>query len=136
MMIYRSLVVGLLGAITLLLAEQGTLLERAARPARPAPVVAAPPPWRSPLPGVDDAGPTLIVHISKRGAGDDPRAALGLTSSERLLAIDDRPVATTIATAALRARWHAARPGSYFELALQGEPPDDVARRLLVLVMP
>ena len=125
MMIYRGLVVGLLGAIALLLAQQSSLLERSAR-VRVGAVdarAAAPPP----APENDE--PATIVHISRLGTGDDPSDALGLGWREPPIAIDERPIADRWREA-LRARWRDARPGTYFELTLGGE----VRRHMLVLV--
>jgi hypothetical protein len=126
MMIYRSVVVGLLAAIAMLLAEQGAIRERTAAPPPAGRVVAPPPTWADPR-GVGELGPTTIVHISGR-AGHDPRAALGIGARERVLAIDDVPVADD-GDVALLARWRHGGPGSYFELLVRG----DTVRRLLVL---
>ena len=96
MMIYRSLVVGLLGAVAMLLTEQGAVLQRVARRGERAAAAAAAAPAvgvvvdRGERDGGDEA-PT-VVHISRRGAGDDPLDVLGLGPAEIPMAIDDRPM--------------------------------------------
>ena len=133
MMIYRSLVVGLLGAVAMLLTEQGAVLERVARRGERAAAAA-----EAPAVGVvvergerdgGDAAPT-VVHISRRGAGDDPLDVLGLGPAEIPMAIDDRRIAGSWRDA-VRARWRQAPPGSYFELWIR---TPDAMRRMLVLV--
>ena len=126
MMIYRSLVVGLLAAIALLLAEQGAAAGRAAR-------LAAEPP-RAALrdhrdPSLGDAPHTIVV-VSHSGAGDDPLLVLGLGDDDRPIAIDDLPIEGPWPDAVL-ARWQHATPGTYFELWVSA--PSGM-RRVLVLV--
>ncbi len=133
MMMYRSLVVGLLGAVAMLLTEQGAVLERVARQGdRAAPAVEAPA-----VGAVADRGegaggdpPPTVVHISRRGAGDDPLDILGLGPDEIPMAIDDRRIAGSWRDA-VRARWRQASPGSYFELWIRTPA---TMRRMLVLV--
>ena len=119
MMIYRSLVVGLLAAVAMLLTEQGAQLERLARP--------APAGDRCAFAGDP---PPMIVHISARGAGADPLAVLGLGPTAVPLTIDDRPIRGAWPDA-IRARWRQTRPGGYFELWVW---TPDRTRRMLVLV--
>lgn len=79
MMLYRSLVIGMLGALLLLVAQQ----ERAGRSFIS---VARPP----------EADAT-IVDISRDAlsSGADLLPALGLAPGERVVAIDDRPIKDT-----------------------------------------
>lgn len=118
-MIYRGLVVGLLGANALLLSQHGAVLERIDRDlvAESAPVGA--------VEAVD------LVHISRGGAGEDPTDALGVGAREEIAEIDDRVVRGR-GREALIERWDEASPGSYFELRI--EEPRGAARRLLVMV--
>ena len=126
MMIFRSVVVGLLGAIALLLAGQGAALERVAeqsgRAAGREVVIADE--WRWPR------APQVVVHVSWRGAGDDPSDALGLGPLEPPFAIDGALIEGPWRTA-VRDRWRATGPGGWFELWVRG--PDRL-RRMLVLV--
>ena len=126
MMIYRSLVVGLLAAIALLVAEQGAAFERAAR------LAAEPPPAALRDHRDRSAGdaPHAIVVISHSGAGDDPLLVLGLGQDDRPIAIDELPIEGPWPDAVL-ARWQHATPGTYFELGISA--PAGV-RRVLVLV--
>ena len=124
-MIYRSLVVGLLGAIALLLAEQG---EARNEP----PVVAWPDEAAVQAYLPVESAPVTVVHLSRRAAGRDPAAALGLGGTVRPVDIDGESV-ECLWRAALDARWAAAVPGSYFELTVRG---GESLRRMLVLVMP
>lgn len=128
MMIYRALVVGLLGAVVLLMASQTSAIVRALEHAdrAPAPMVVAAPPL-----GLDDEGPATIVHISRRLAGDDPADALGLGRREEVTAIDGRPVPAPFGRQLLRARWAQSDAGRWFEVDLRGAR----ARHLVVLVM-
>ena len=126
MMIFRSVVVGLLGAIALLLAGQGAALERLAAQSGPtagAEVVVADE-WRWPR------APQVVVHVSWRGAGDDPTDALGLGPLEPPIAVDGALIEGPW-RAAVQDRWRATGPGGWFELWVRG--PDSL-RRMLVLV--
>jgi hypothetical protein len=117
MMIYRSLVVGLLAAIAMLLAEQGAILERIAG----APLVA---------PADDGRAAASVVHISWRGAGHDPAPALGLGSADRVVAIDHLATHGS-GRGDLLYRWGQVAPGDQFELWIDGPAG---RRRMLVLV--
>jgi hypothetical protein len=112
MMVYRSLVVGLLGALVLLVAaprrEVRVVRERAA-----AVEVTAP-------------GDATVVDVSRRAAGVDPMPLLGLRPGERVAAVDG--VAGDSIT--LAARWAYAAPGQYVDVEIAG------GRRILVLVHP
>ncbi|HVV85866.1 MAG TPA: hypothetical protein VHE35_22560 [Kofleriaceae bacterium] len=139
MMIYRTLVVGLLGAIVLFLAQETTMLGRLDRGRvgragpRPALVDHRAPPFalaaalRPAEPAVDD--PPILVHAS-RAAGVDPLAILGLDAAHRPIAIDDRAIEGAWPDA-IRARWDGARAGSYFELRVVDA---EGQHRMLVLV--
>lgn len=128
MMIYRSLVVGLLAAIAMLIAEQGPALDRAGeRAATHAAELAAP---AAEAPASADDERTTIVHVSRSGVGRDPLAVLGLGPHDRLRAIDDDAVHGSWREAVL-ARWDRAPPGTYFELWV--DDPEGL-RRTLVLV--
>jgi S1-C subfamily serine protease len=114
MMLYRSLVLGLVGALLMLqVAQNGAPpLEGEAR--------AAPPPVDLPT----------IVDVSRPAlaAGGDVAPALGLRPGERIAAIDDAPVTDTLAAvAAIRG----ARAGQYLDLDVMRAGR---ARRVLVLV--
>jgi hypothetical protein len=114
MLLYRSLVLGLVGSLLMLeVARNGTPpLEAAAR--------AEPPPSCAPT----------IVDVSRPAlaAGGDVAPALGLRPGERIAAIGDAPVADEgAAVAAIRD----ARPGQYLDLDVMRAGG---SRRLLVLV--
>ncbi len=113
MMFYRSLVVGLLGAIALLVAG---------RP--PAPPAAAATP-------VEVAAPdAAVIDVSRSIAGADPLPFLGLRPGERVVEIDG--VATS--GVALAGRWDQTFPGEYLDIVATGS--SGAVRRILVLVHP
>ena len=118
MMVYRSLVVGLLGAIALLVA---------ARPAAPggAPVVAD---ARADAAGT--ATEATVVDVSRRAAGADPMPLVGLAPGERVVEVDG--AAGDGAT--LVARWAVAAPGQFVDVGARTAAGG--ARRILVLVHP
>ncbi|HUQ04157.1 MAG TPA: hypothetical protein VM261_16775 [Kofleriaceae bacterium] len=111
-MVYRSLVVGLLGALVLLIAAPRREV-RVVRESAAAVEVATP----------DEA---TVVDVSRRAAGADPMPLLGLRPGERIAAVDG--VAGDSIT--LAARWAQAEPGRYLDVELAG------GRRILVLVHP
>lgn len=119
MMVYRSLVVGLLGAIALLVA---------ARPAAGpggAPVVVdarADAAW--------SAAEATVVDVSRRAAGADPMPLVGLAPGERVVEVDG--AAGDGAT--LVARWADAAPGQFVDVGAR--TAGGGARRILVLVHP
>lgn len=115
MMVYRSIVVGLLGALVLLVAAR----PRATSVLVATPVVAAP---------SDDAA---VVDVSRRAAGDDPMPLLGLRPGERVAAVDGA-AADSIA---LAGRWAQTFPGEYLDIEVTGGGVAS-ARRILVLVHP
>ena len=121
MMIYRSLVVGLLGAIALLLAQQGHAHDRLDR------TLAAGCAERADLPER-----AVTVTISRAGAGEDPTPALGLGEDDVVTAIDDAPVDRGWRAAVLD-RWRASAAGEYFELRVWSPA---ARSRMLVLVTP
>jgi hypothetical protein len=144
MMIYRSLVVGLLGAIALLLAEQGAASDRDRHRRDDAHARAwaddlaeeeyaaglpGPRAWAAPRAPVADA-PPVVVHISRARAGDDPVTALGLDAADLPVAIDDRPIVGRWRDA-VRARWLELRAGDYLELWLRRA---GTLQRMVVLV--
>ena len=125
MLIYRSFVVGLLGAIALLLAGQGAALDRLAEhSAEPAAVIAP-----------DARAVREIVHVSRSGAGEDPSPALGLGAGEVPYAIDDREI-TGYWRDAVRDYWAQVRAGHYFTLWLRPLGSGTPSRHMLVLVTP
>ena len=110
MMLYRSLVLGLLGALILLVARH---------PARPAPGASEP------------TGPrATIVDISHDAlvAGADVQPALGLAPGERVVAIDDQPVRDR---AAVGSAIESAEHGRFVDLDVRRA---GTTRRVLVLV--
>jgi hypothetical protein len=119
MMVYRSLVVGLLGAIVLLVAAPRPS-QRPAAHATPVEVVAAPS-------GTD----ATLVDVSRRIAGADPMPLLGLHPGERVAAIDGA-AATGVD---LVDRWVRTFPGEYLDIEVTGGGATS-ARRILVLVHP
>lgn len=119
MMLYRSLVVGLLGAIAMLVASRPDSAPAAAASV-PVPAVAA----ADPLP---DA---TVIDVSRAHAGADPMPLLGLSPGERVIAIDG----VTTDGARLAGRWDQAFPGEYLDLGVRGVAGDE--RRILVLVHP
>ncbi|MEZ4403740.1 MAG: hypothetical protein R3B06_27195 [Kofleriaceae bacterium] len=102
--VYRSVVLGLLGALALLAATRGQ-----------------PPP--TPPAAARDA----IVDVSRQAAGDRVLALLGLGPGERVTAIGDAPATLEDVPAA----WRALASGSYLDLTVAG--PGGAARRVLVL---
>ncbi len=120
-MIYRSVVLGLLGALVLLQAQALTVRHTKLR--SDAAVMGASPVAPSPV----------IVHISQAGAGADPWLALGLAAPE-LDTIDGAPVRQRCADHVgvydqLVTRWQRAAPGDFIELGLRD------GRHLVVLVV-
>jgi hypothetical protein len=119
MMVYRSLVVGLLGAIVLLVA--------APRP-NPKPAVARETPVQVVAPGEADA---TLVDVSRRIAGADPMPLLGLHPGERVASIDGAAADGV----ELADRWARTFPGEYLDIEVTGGGIAS-ARRILVLVHP
>jgi hypothetical protein len=117
MMVYRSLVVGLLGALVLLVA--------APRP-RPYATVARASPVEVLAPG--DA---TVVDVSRRAAGADPMPLLGLHPGERVAAVDG----VAADSVALAGRWAQSYPGEYLDIEVAGGGTTST-RRILVLVHP
>jgi hypothetical protein len=118
MMVYRSLVVGLLGAIVLLVAAP----RPSQRPAAHATAVEIATP--------SDAEATL-VDVSRRIAGEDPMPLLGLHPGERVAAVDGA-AATGVD---LVDRWARTFPGEFLDIEVTGGGTAS-ARRILVLVHP
>lgn len=101
---FRSLVLGLLGALVLLVA-----LHR-----------------RSPEP-VRGGASAVIVDVSQRAAGDSVVDVLGLADGERVIAIGDVAARTDQVVDA----WRRSAPGGYLDLTVEG---GGAVRRVLVLV--
>ena len=118
MMVYRSLVVGLLGAIVLLVAAPRPTQRPAARET-PVQVIAT-----------SEADATL-VDVSRRIAGDDPMPLLGLHPGERVAAVDG----TAANGVDLVDRWARTFPGEYLDIEVTGGGTAST-RRILVLVHP
>lgn len=115
MMVYRSLVVGLLGAITMLVAS---------RPgAAPVPVAVAAVAASAPV------ATAAVVDVSRARAGADPMPLLGLVPGERVVEVDG----VAADGAALVARWSRVVTGEYVDVAVSGPGGD---RRVLVLAHP
>jgi hypothetical protein len=112
MMVYRSLVVGLLGAIALLVAS------------RPAPALVA---VETPVEVVAAEAPATVVDVSRAIAGDDPVPLLGLAPGERVIEVDG----AVGDTGALVRRWVSVVPGEYVDVGVAG---GGGVRRVLVLV--
>jgi hypothetical protein len=115
MMVYRTLVVGLLGAIALLVAERPTF-ERA----EATPVVLATAP----------ASEAAVVDVSRAIAGADPIPLLGLHPGERVVEIDG----VAADAIELAGRWAQAFPGEYVDVGVS--LAGGSSRRILVLVHP
>lgn len=113
-MVYRSIVVGLLGALVLLVA--GT--QRSTHVVLTTPVEVA-----------AQASDTAVVDVSRRAAGHDPIPLLGLHPGERIAAIDG----VAADSIALVGRWAQAFPGEYVDVEVAGGAG---IRRILVLVHP
>lgn len=121
-MLYRSLVVGLLGAIALLVAS---LPAAATRPqVRDARAAVAP---RLLSPPVPEA---TVVDVSRARAGADVMPLLGLAPGDRIVTIDGAPADGVL----LAAQWQASGPGTYLDVGVRGPRGDE--RRILVLVHP
>jgi len=118
MMMYRALVVGLLGAIALLVA-----LDPDSRP-RPAAVAVAD------VAPDDEVPATAVVDVARAHAGADPMPLLGLHPGERVTAVDG--VVTD--GVGLIGRWDQAFPGEYVDVAVRDGAGHE--RRILVLVHP
>jgi hypothetical protein len=118
MMVYRSLVVGLLGAIVLLVAAPHPNPRSAARET-PVEVVA---------PSETDA---TLVDVSRRIAGTDPMPLLGLHPGERVAAVDGLAANGVD----LVDRWARTFPGEFLDIEVAGGGASSV-RRILVLVHP
>jgi hypothetical protein len=116
MMLYRSLVLGMLGAIALLIASP--------HPGAPAESAAA-------AVMVEPEGPpeSAVVDVSRERAGNDVLPVLGLQPGERVLAVDGMPGDARL----LIASWFDAEPGDFMDLAVRGPAGE---RRILVLVHP
>jgi hypothetical protein len=114
MLLYRSLVLGIVGAIILL------------EVARPTPA-----PRLRPLIEMAPVAPTL-VDVSRQAldvAAVDPAPVIGLRPGERIARVDETPVVD--GAAAFGARLRSARAGDFLDLDVRrGER----ARRVLVLV--
>lgn len=120
-MVYRSLVVGLLGAIALLVASQPAA---ATRPqVRDERVVVAP---RALVPAHD----ATVVDVSRARAGADLMPLLGLAPGEGVVAVDGAPADGV----ALAAHWRHSVPGAYLDVGVRSPRGDE--RRILVLVHP
>lgn len=115
MMVYRSIVVGLLGALVLLVAA----------PPRATPVLVATPVAVAP------SSEAAVVDVSRRAAGDDPMPLLGLRPGERVAAVDGVAADSVV----LAGRWAQAFPGEYLDIEVAGGGTA-AARRILVLVHP
>lgn len=120
-MMYRALVVGLLGAIALLVA---------------APREQAPPPPSGRVPMVMPAfhgspRDVTVVDVSLAHAGGDLMPFLGLEPGERLLVADGAGV---VESRKLNQRWHETFPGDYIDVGVLS--PGGEERRILVLVHP
>ena len=107
-MMYRAMVVGLLGAIALLVAAP----RQVAPPAQPG--------W-APNGGPRDA---TVVDVSLAHAGGDLMPLLGLEPGERV----------TMDTSELNQRWRKVFPGDYLDVGVHD--PRGEERRILVLVHP
>ncbi len=114
MLLYRSLVLGIVGALVLL------QISSPAPRARPRPMVPMAP-----------SAPTL-VDVSRRAldAGPvDPSPVIGLRPGERIARVDEQPVVD--GAAAFGARLRSARAGDFLDLDVRRGA---AARRVLVLV--
>lgn len=127
-MVYRSLVVGLLGALVLLVAAPTVVPQRSAatpqgltQVGRDVFVVGD----RS----IDDRDLVTVVDVSRRAAGNDPVPLLGLHPGERIAAVDG----VAADTVTFVGRWAQAFPGDYVDVEVTGGTR---ARRILVLVHP
>jgi hypothetical protein len=116
MMVYRSLVVGLLGALV--------LLYTVPRPGAGVRETAA-------AVEVDPSPEATLVDVSRRAAGADPMPLLGLHPGERVAAIDG----VAADGLALAVRWAYTHPGEYLDIEVTGGGTTS-ARRILVLVHP
>ena len=120
MMMFRALVVGLLGAIALLIASEPVPAQQTS----PLAAVAA-------SPGTPAAAPeSAIVDVSLSRAGGDVMPLLGLAPGERVVALDG----VRADTLALAAQWERATASSYLDVAVR--TPAGGERRILVLVHP
>lgn len=119
MFLYRSLTIGLLGAVIVLLAQRPAAAIR--HPAREVPAVAVP------------AVPALaVVDVAPELAPDEIARLVTLAPGERITAIDDDPVTNPI-DAALALVMHCARPRHAFvDVALAGGAAGE--RRVLLLL--
>jgi hypothetical protein len=114
MMVYRSIVVGLLAALVLLVA--GAQRRTHVLVATPVDVTTA-------------SNDAAVVDVSWRAAGADPMPLLGLHPGERVAAVDG----VAADSVALAGRWAQAFPGQYLDVEVTGRTS---ARRILVLVHP
>jgi len=118
MMVYRSIVVGLLAAIAAMLAARVTVPR--AVPV-PAPALAA---------AADAAPPGVsLVDVARRSAGDDPVPLLGLHPGEQVVEIDG----VAAGSVELIGRWNQAFPGEYVDVTVASYRG---TRRVLLLVHP
>ncbi len=114
MLLYRSLILGLVGALV--------MIEAARSGHTPRPRVAL----------SDGAPPTIaIVDVSRRAldAGADVGPVVGLHPGERIARLDDQPV--TDGTSAIGAAIRGAEPGQYLDVDVTRSGGQ---RRILVLV--
>jgi hypothetical protein len=117
MMVYRSIVVGLLGALVLLVAVPNVRDTR---------VIVA-----TPVEVAATSSDAAVVDVSRRVAGHDPIPLLGLHPGERIAAIDG--MAGDSVT--LVGRWAQVFPGEYVDVEVTGGGGAGV-RRVLILVHP
>lgn len=115
-MMYRALVVGLLGAIAMLVASPSAPSSTAAAAAVPV--------------AVDDTALTAVVDVARAHAGADPMPLLGLHPGERVIAVDG----VAADSVGLVGRWNQAFPGEYVDVGVRDGA--GVERRILVLVHP
>lgn len=115
-MLYRSLVLGMLGAIALLVASPSSPPEAAA------PVTVEAPP------SAYGIGASLsVVDVSRQRSRDELLPLLGLMPGERIVAIGGIKATSTD----VMNRWQFTTAGSYLDLAVRGD--DGEHRRILVI---
>jgi hypothetical protein len=120
MMLYRSLVLGMLGAIALMVASPRPAPSAAADPAAPVTVITT----DAPRDGL------TVVDVSRAAARGDLLPLLGLTPGERVVGIGGIPAVT----ADLVTRWQYTLAEKYLDIAVRGERGEE--RRILVLAHP
>jgi hypothetical protein len=116
MLVYRSVVVGLLAACCLLLAQRQRIEIRV--PATHVP----PPAWESPRPTIVDVAPLI--------APGELGKLVRLAPGERVVAVDDTPTTDTLEAGALLAKADVG-PRRYVDLTVTGPLGE---RRVLVLM--